>query len=264
MFDAKKYGPWAVIAGASEGVGVSFARKLGQAGINVVLIARKKDVLEDVARQVRDESGVETRVLALDLTAPDMLTKIREVTDDIEVGLVVYNAGASHSMRSFLTSSLDFSLGLVRLNPVGQVSLSHHFGTKMVARGRGGIILIGSGAGNAGSALVVTYGAAKAFTQIFAEGLWYELKPQGVDVLCVILGATDTPARAKLKLIDQPGAIVSTSDDMAQESLDNLANGPVYVPQHLAEGFRALCAMPRREATVAMSTMLETFKPLED
>jgi uncharacterized protein len=260
MFSSKKYGPWAVILGASEGVGVSFARKLAKVGINVVLIARNEDLLDKVASQVRAESSVQTRTLGLDLTAPNMLAKIREVTDDIEVGLVVYNAGASHNMQPFLSAPLEFSLKLISLNPVGQVSVSHHFGTKMVARGRGGIILIGSLAGNAGSPSVIAYGGAKAFTQIFAEGLWYELRPQGVDVLCVVLGATDTPARTRLNLTDQPGSIVSNPDDVAQESLDALADGPVYVAKHLAEGFRQLCSLPRREAVEAMGNLVGTFR----
>lgn len=260
MFDPSKYGPWAVIAGASEGIGASFARQLGKAGINLVLIARKQALLEEVADQVRTDSGVQVRTLALDLTAPDMLERIREVTDDVEVGLVVYNAGASHGMGRFLEAPLEGALKLISLNPVGQVSLSHHFGRKMAARGRGGIILIGSLAGNAGGAGVVPYSAAKAFTQIFAEGLWSELSPEGIDVLCEVVGATDTPARAKLNLKDQPGSIVANPDDVAQESLDALADGPVYVPAHLAEEFRKYCSLPRREATQAMRALLNSFR----
>lgn len=189
-----------------------------------------------------------------------MLERVREVTDDVEVGLVVYNAGAAHGGGPFLQASSEVALNLIRLNPVRQVLLSHHFGNKMAARGHGGIILMGSLAGNAGGASVVAYSAAKAFTQIFAEGLWSEIKPLGVDVLCVVLGATDTPARARLGLMDSPGQIVADPADVAQSSLDNIANGPVLVPEHMAGAFRQFCSLPRKEAAEAMRDLLLSFK----
>ena len=197
MFDALKYGPWVVIAGASEGVGESFARKLGQAGLNLVLIARKQASLEQVAEQVRTESGVQVRTLPLDLTSSDVLERVCAITDDIEVGLLVYVAGANQSMERFFDAPLASALRVVRLNPIGQVTLSYHFGKKMSSRGRGGIILIGSLASSAGATPLVAYCASKAFTQNFAEGLWSELQPRGVDVLYVLLGATATPNRQR-------------------------------------------------------------------
>ena len=180
MIDAKAYGPWALIAGASEGLGVSFAHQLAKAGLNLVLIARQKDLLERVARDVTVQSSVRVRVLPADLAGPDILERVREVTDNLEVGLLVFNAAASPGLGTFLDATLDAVLKAVRLGPVGQTSLAHHFAGRMAARHRGGIILIGSLAGNAGAATTVLYSAAKAFAQIFAEGLWSELKPLGV------------------------------------------------------------------------------------
>jgi short-subunit dehydrogenase len=258
--NAAQYGPWAVIAGASEGVGEAFAHQLADAGINLVLIARNEQALDRVAEAVRAQNGVEVRVLSLDLTSPDMLALVRAATDDLEVGLVVYNAGASHGMGRFLDAPMEASLQLVRLNAVGQVSLAHHFGRGMAARGRGGILLIGSLAGNAGAATIVPYAAAKAFTQILAEGLWSELKPHGVDVLCVVLGATDTPARARLGMKDDPGQIVSSPEDVARESLAAIADGPVLVPTHLASACQHFCAAPRRQAAEEMTSMILGFK----
>lgn len=256
MIAASEYGPWAVVAGASEGMGVAFAQKLGEAGINVVMVARKKDLLEKMAADVRARSGVQTRTLALDLTSLDMLERIRNVTDDLDVGMLIYNAGAGDNMGFFLEAPIESSLKVMRLNPVGQVLLCHHFGKKMAARGRGGIILMGSVAGTAGAASAVTYSAAKAFTQNFAEGLWAELKPRGVNVVCIAVGATNTPARAKLNLSDKPGSVVSEPDALAQDSLDALDDGPIFVPKHLVEQFQLYSSLPRREAVEAKTAKM--------
>ena len=257
LLDSTKYGPWALILGASEGVGVAFARQLGQAGINSVLVARQQGLLQAVAQRVRAETGVEIRTLVLDLTQPDMLDCLRSVTDNIEIGLVVYNAGAIHgSGGPFLEATLESALKVVQLNPVGQTTVAHHFGRRMVARGRGGIILMGSLAGNAGGMYVVGYSASKAFTQVLAEGLWIELKPKGVDVLCHVIGATDTPSRKRLDTVDKPDEIISDPEDIARQALDNIGNGPVIVPKHMEEVFREISSLPRRQATESMRDIM--------
>ncbi len=261
MFDAKSYGPWALIAGASEGVGASFAHQLAAMGINLVLVARQQSVLERLAQDVIAESKVQVRTLALDLTAFDVFDQIREITDDVETGLVVFNAAASTGSGSFLDAPIDDVFKAARLGPMAHATLAHHFGKRMVARKRGGIILIGSLAGNAGGASAVFYSAGKAFAQIFAEGLWAELKPLGVDVLYAVLGATRTPVRERLGLKDSPGQFIAEPDDVARECMENIANGPVLVPEHLAEGFRQFCSMPRRQAAETMSSLLLGFKP---
>jgi short-subunit dehydrogenase len=109
MLDAKSYGPWAIIAGASEEIGVSFAHQLGRAGINLILVARQKNLLEEVAREVCGESPVQVqvRVLPLDLTRTDVLDRVREVADEVEIGLIVLSAAASTGMGTFLDASLD-------------------------------------------------------------------------------------------------------------------------------------------------------------
>ena len=260
MIDAKSYGPWAIITGGSEGVGASFAYQLARLGINLVLIARKEALLRDLAHEVTATSAVEVRVLPLDLTRADVLDQIRKVTDNIEVGLVIFNAAASTGMGSFLDASLDDVVKAVHLGPLATVSLAHHFGKSMAARGRGGIILVGSLAGNAGAATTVFYSAAKAFAQVFAEGLWSEMRPLGVNVLYAVLGATRTPARERAGIKDSPEQFVAEPDDVTRECLDNISNGPVLVPAHLAEAFEMFCSMPRRQAAETMSKLLLGFK----
>jgi short-subunit dehydrogenase len=252
MISAKQYGPWALIVGGSEGIGASFARKLAHAGINLVLIARRPGPLEDLAGRLRAEAGVQVRVLQLDLSSarPDMLERICDVTDDIEVGMLVYSAADTGHISPFLEQTLERAVSSVRLIALSQAALAHHFGAKMAKRGRGGMLLLGSLTGNAGTANLATYGASKAFTQIFGEALWAELRPHGIDVLVLVVGATDTPARARsgarnLMPLTHP-------DEVAQLGLDNLANGPVFVMPPMTALFQQLCSLPRLQAVERM------------
>jgi short-subunit dehydrogenase len=229
MIDTNHYGPWAVIAGGSEGVGSALADSLAQAGINVVLIARKSDPLEETANKVRAH-GVQVRTLSLDLLLPDAVAQIRQVTDDLEIGLLIFNAGANSYGHEFVTSELDKVQGVIDLNITRQLELAQHFGAKMKERGRGGIMLLGSLAGYLGSEQQSIYGAAKAFSRVFAEGLWLELKPFGVHVVELVLGVTRTPAMERAGLrFDIPGLNVAEAEDVAREGLDHLADGPVWI-----------------------------------
>ncbi len=252
--DSGKYGPWAVIAGGSEGIGSAIARDIAKQGINSVLIARKPEALLAVETELR-ALGVEVRTLALDLTAPDMLSRIRAVTDDLEVGLLVYNAGASPRTGFFVDWPLEDVLKVIRLNVEGQAVLAHHFGQRMAARGRGGIVLMGSLAGVAGSPSVAAYSGAKAFSQMLGESIWWELKQRGVDVLHVVVGQTDTPAMARLGIVYPEGESV-TGEAVAQHTLANLANGPILVMPEMQEGFVQLCTPDRRAVTEANASYI--------
>ncbi|MEZ4331566.1 MAG: SDR family NAD(P)-dependent oxidoreductase [Myxococcota bacterium] len=255
----QRYGPWAVIVGGSEGVGASFARKLARAGLDLVLLARKPGPLAELEKALRSEFPVEVRTASLDVTAPDLLAQVKRLTDDLDVGLLIYNAG-SVLPQPFLDAPLEDALHAMRLNPIGQLTLCHHFGRRLRARERGGIILVGSISGCAGAAGTAVYSGAKAFTQRFGEGLWAALKPCGVDVLTLVIGATRTPFMERAGLpLDHPDMPASDPDDIAQLGLDELANGPVQVPAHLQETFAALSSMPRRAATEVMTRAAESF-----
>jgi uncharacterized protein len=260
---AEQYGPWALIAGGSEGVGASFARKLAAQGLNLVLLARKPEPLEEVARQIRADHPVQVRAVPMDLTAPDVLHQIRAATDDIAVGLLIYNAGAESQMVNFLDRSLDGVSAPIRLNVIGTTTLCHHFGTLMRERGRGGIILVGSMAGFAGSALVATYAGSKAFLQVFAESLWFELRPHGIQVLGLILGTTKTPAMERVGLVfDEAVHRPMESDDAAQEGLDHLADGPTWIAGKQNRKFGdILRTSDRRQMVEMMSNVAMTVAP---
>ncbi|MEV0810976.1 SDR family NAD(P)-dependent oxidoreductase [Micromonospora sp. NPDC050200] len=226
-FDRERYGPWAVVAGGSEGVGAAFADHLARAGVNLVLIARRPGPLAAAAAALRGR-GVRVHTVEQDLTAPDALARIRSVTDELDVGLLIYNAGANTYRGEFVESDPVGVQRVIDLNVTAPLLLCRHFGRRLKLRRRGGILLVGSLAGYLGHADIGVYAAAKAFSRIFAEGLWLELQPYGVDVLELVLGVTRTPAmrRAGVRL-DLPG--VAEPDQVAAEGLASLAAGPVLV-----------------------------------
>lgn len=229
MPDITKYGPWAVIAGGSEGVGAEFATQLADEGYNLVLLARKAGPLEETAAAAR-ERGVEVRTLSVDLTAADAVQQITDLTKDVEVGLFIYNAGANSYGSEFVIGDLDKFQTLIDLNITAMLHLTHHYGAAMRERRKGGIILIGSLSGNLGHAHQSIYSGVKSFSKVFAEALWLELREHDVDVLEYILGVTRTPAMERGGLnFDIPGLVIGEPKDAAAEALANIANGPVVV-----------------------------------
>ena len=156
---AQRYGRWAVIAGASEGIGASLADQLAALGMDLVLIARNGPLLDEVAARAREEHGVQTRAVVQDLTDPDVGAKIADATDGLDVGLLIYNAGASERTTPFLDNEIEYSLKQVALDCTAPITLAHHFGEAMVERGRGGIVLVASLACLAGSATLAMYSA---------------------------------------------------------------------------------------------------------
>ncbi|WP_237166544.1 SDR family NAD(P)-dependent oxidoreductase [Mycolicibacterium hippocampi] len=224
-----RYGPWAVIAGGSEGVGAEFARLLAGAGLNLVLIARKSGPLQQTAADCRTQ-GVEVRELALDLTDPAAVDRIIDETSDLEVGLLIYNAGANTCSQRFLDGDLADFGSVLDLNVGTMLALVQHYGRLMRDRRRGGILMVGSMAGYLGSDRHTVYGGVKAFGRIFAEGLWLELRDYGVHVLELVLGVTRTPAMERVGLnFDVPGMRVADPADVAKEGLEQLPQGPVFI-----------------------------------
>jgi short-subunit dehydrogenase len=251
-----RYGPWAVVGGASEGTGAAFARGIASEGINVVLVARRAGPLDALAAAIRDERGVDTRVVALDLSDPDADAVLADATQGLDVGLYVSNAGADPYGQRFLDGDVDDWSAMVQRNCVVPLRLCHHFARSMVARGSGGILLVTSGAAWAGGDRLATYSATKAFDLVFGESLWAELGPQGVHVLSFVLGATDTPAfRA---LVEKYGSVVppalDDADAVARDGLAHLGDGPTRHAASMGGGDASLVGtMSRRDAVMLMS-----------
>jgi short-subunit dehydrogenase len=225
-----RYGPWALIAGASEGIGASFARQLAGAGVNVALFSRRLEPLEALAAEIRASTSAEVRVASIDLTSSTVLADLEPLLDGIEVGLLVYNAGAESGAGNFVERPIEDALHLIELNCRAPILLTHRFGKEMAARGRGGMILMTSMAAGAGSAYTAVYGSTKAFDRTLAEALWVELGQHGVDVVGVVAGLTDTPAMRGLGLDMEDNAFpIMTADDVAGEAIGALGHGPMWV-----------------------------------
>jgi short-subunit dehydrogenase len=248
--DFSQYGPWAFIAGGSEGVGASFARMLAANGINVVIAARKPDPIQALAAELRSEFGVEVRELPLNFCAAGMLEQVKAATQDIEIGMLIYNAGAENSLSPFLERKPGRAEMMIALNVTAPTQLTYLFGAGMRERGRGGIIIVGSNSCHTGAPRQVVYSASKAYEFNFAEGLWAELKPYNVHVLGLILGLTNTPnlARTGFKPDAEAGLVMSEPDDVAQQGFDHLGLEPIHCIGGWTERWRQLRGLPRGEA----------------
>jgi short-subunit dehydrogenase len=189
---ANYFGPWALIAGASEGIGEAFAREIAKKGINIVLVARRKILLEKLCSDISKEYQVETKAVQIDLASDDVLEKITKETENLEIGLMVYNA-ASSPIGLFYHFNLEQQFKVINVNVIGPMLFTHYFGQLMKDRGKGGIILLSSLAGLQGDPYHAHYSATRGYTMNLAEALWFEMKKYGVHVMVCAAGATKTP-----------------------------------------------------------------------
>ncbi len=192
MTDFKtKYGSWALVAGASEGLGAAFAEALAERGLNLILIARRLDKLEALSLQLKETYHVEIQVYALNLSDFESVKKLLSQCQQT-IGLLVYNA-AYAPIGYFENISAESLEQIVDVNIKAPLLLSKLLSTQMIERKKGGIVLMSSLAGAQGSPKIATYAASKAFNAILAEGLWSELKKHQIDVLASCAGAISTP-----------------------------------------------------------------------
>lgn len=253
-------GPWALILGASEGLGEAWAREAAAQGLSVALVARRADALAEVAASIGDEHDVETRTIAADVGAADLIETLEAATGGLEIGLVVYNATMGH-LGTFLAQNPADVQTMVDVNCRGPLRIAHHYGTAMRARGRGGIILMSSGAGLAGGPGNAVYAAAKAFDLVLGEGLSREFRAFGVHVLSIIGPAIDTPnfrrenpnTKALLAAPMLPG-------ELAREAYARLGEASSWVPgEAWREGLAMLATLPREQQIDAMAASVRAM-----
>jgi short-subunit dehydrogenase len=247
---SERYGPWAVVAGASEGIGAAFATALAGAGLNVALAARRAEPLDALADWLRGSTGAEVRTVTADLGTPAGLAALATATAGLDVGLLVANA-AYVPVGPFLDRDADDLQRVIDLNVTAPLRLARHYLPAMAGRGRGGLILMSSLAGQQGSPGITTYAATKAFGAVLAEGLWAELRGRGVDVLACVAGAVETPGLAKAKPRRAPGTVAPSV--VVDAALRALGRRPRVVPGALMKVSSAL--MPRlltRRAAIAL------------
>ena len=255
----QKYGSWAVVAGASEGLGATFADQLAVWGLNLILIARREELLESLAGQFSTKYHIQVKILKLDLSRSDSAEYIIQETTGLDVGLLIYNAAFS-AVGPFLNYALNDHFKEVDTNIRTPLALTYHFGEHMLSRGRGGIILMSSLSAFQGSAFISNYAATKAFNILLAEGLWEEWRGRGVDVLVCIAGATRTPnyvasaPKRTGRFSDstlEPGLVV-------YEALAALGRQPYVIPgrSNRFASFIMRHLMPRRMAIRMMGRIL--------
>jgi len=219
---AERYGPWAVITGASAGIGAEFARRIAERGVNVVLVARRRNRLEALASNIEDMCQVEARVAPADLASRDIVEVLRPALNGIEIGLLVNCAGFGSS-GPFLDMDPSVQEAMLNLNCRAPMLLTHEIAQGMRERGKGAVIFVSSVNGFSGARGMANYNATKSYDLLFAEGLAAELKPHGVDVQALCPGGTNSefqrvagldPRRfgplARL-IFASPASVVSTS-----------------------------------------------------
>jgi short-subunit dehydrogenase len=242
-----RYGPWAVIAGASEGLGAAFAEALAARGVHLVLLARREDVLNELAEKLRASHGITVRPLACDLADPAFARDLGAAIEGLEVGIAVYNAAYSFVGRLF-DRPLAEALRVVDVNVRAPLVFLHALVPPMIARRRGAVVLMSSLAGFQGSPRLAAYAASKAFNTILGESLWAELSPEGIDVVVSAAGAIRTPNYGKALQKEAPGTL--DASQVAERTLDALGHGPVVIPGATNKLASALLRrlLPRRSA----------------
>lgn len=249
----RQYGPVAVITGASSGIGRSFATELAGRGLDVVLVARRRDRLEELADTLRDTHGVDVTVLPADLADPAAAGKILDAVAQLDVGLLVSNAGFGVK-GVFEEGDAETLSSMLMVNCQAPTQLAHGLAPRLKQRGRGGVIFTSSVEGLLGCPYSAGYSATKAYVIALGEALWAEFGPSGVDVLTLCPGATDTEA-PRLQGID-PTSLqdLMSPDDVARSALEQLGNGPTHIPSaHYRGLFDTLLSVPRHEALTAMA-----------
>ncbi len=223
----ERFGPWAVVAGASAGLGAEYAVQLARRGLHLVLVARREEPLNALGARISAECGVQVRPLALDLARADAGDVVAGFTEGVDVGLLVYNAAFS-VIGPFLERPLEDHLREIDVNCRGPLVLAHRLGGRMVARGRGGIVLMSSLSATMGSALIANYAATKAYNMVLAEGLWEELREAGVAVMACAPGAVRTPNYEASGA--RGGGPAQSPTQVVVETLARLGTGPQIVP----------------------------------
>ncbi len=225
QLDKHVYGPWALVTGASSGIGQEFARQAAANGINVVLLARREERLNEVAAEIRARYDVETRVVAVDLSRDGILEPVTEVTDDLDIGLVVSNAGAGNP-GPFISLSHERLREIVQLNVISHLDLAHHFGRRLAERGRGGIVLVSAVAAAAGLPYMANDSATKAYPLNLGEALHVELRQAGVNVTVLVPVLVNTPVVARIGLdrMGLPAELISTEQAVDEAFTALVAN----------------------------------------
>jgi len=223
----KQYGPYALVAGGSNGLGAAFAESLARRGLNLVLMAREQERLEATAKQLKEKYSVDILTFAVDLADYEKVKSLI-ISANVSIGLFVYNAAYAPIGLFEITDENQLSLAAA-VNVRTPLLLSKLLSPPMIQNERGGIVLMSSLAGAQGSPKLAAYAATKAFNAVLAEGLWKELRPHGVNVIGCVAGAILTPGYQQAeKTKPAPGTL--PAEKVVEQTLKALGKGPIVIP----------------------------------
>ena len=254
LLDKSKYGPSAIVTGASSGIGNSFAKLLAAEGFDLLLPARRIDHLTELAKDLQSAYGVSVTPLKVDLNNISAVGTIFDAAANMDVGLLINNAGFRDA-GAYQDIDPGRAASMIDVNDKLPVLLTHRMIPRLLARGKGGILFTGSIEANMGFPLSCVYAATKAFTRSLGEGLWGELEGHNIDVLVIEPGSTDTENYARQGLDASGNDAVWHPDDVARAGLENIANGPILGIGDASEreAILGMAAMPRKVALKILS-----------
>lgn len=241
LVDKRRFGPWAIVTGSSSGIGRELARQLAASGLNVVLVARRLELLDELGRQLVAEYGIEYRSVGVDLTSADFMDPIIAATDDLEVGLLISNAGEPLP-GEFLGLALDRLERQARLDVTAPLRLIHHFAGRLAQRGRGGVILVSAMGAGHGLPLVSASAAGRSFILSLGEGLDVEFAKHGLNTTVLITGPTETRVLGMLGLdpARMPIRPQSPQGTAAEALAALIANRPTHLSGRMSRLFYRL------------------------
>jgi short-subunit dehydrogenase len=221
----QQFGSWAIVTGASSGIGKEFAFQLASKGLNIVLIARRENLLQELSKEIANTYNVQTKYLVLDLTHNNFIDQLEIFTQKLDVGVMISNAGGARMGAFVKIPVIDFQ-NMIQLNVTAQMKISHWFSTRRISEfKKGALLLVSSTTAFQGVPYAADYAAAKAYVLNLGEALNYELKNDGINVTVLIPGPTDTPG-------------LNENDDA--NMAEHLPMKPQAVDKLVAEGLIAL------------------------
>ena len=249
----KKYGAWAIVTGSTDGLGKQFAEQLADIGFNLVIVARRKNLLDDLSKKISATYKVDCLAIDLDLSTNDAVSALFDKTNHLDVGLIVAAAGFGTS-TNLIEADIKFEKQLIDLNCRCLLEMSHFYGKKFAAQKKGGMILISSLLGFHGAFGTANYAASKAYVQALGEGLYFELIKHNVDVLTVAPGPINTGFAATAGM--QFGMALKP-ENVAKESLASLGKKITLLPGFLSKFlYLSLCPLVFRNLKVMVMGMV--------
>lgn len=222
----KKYGEWALITGASSGIGEEFAKQLAKLGMKLILIARRKDRLLTLSSYLKEKYNTESIIIPVDLSKENILDEIKDFTNDKEIGILINNAGFG-STGEFVNCDTSKEIDMIKVNCLAPTILTHHFLPDMIKRRKGAIIFLGSMVAFQPTPMMATYSATKAFNLFLGEALWWELKKYNIDVLALNPGGTNTEFQRIAKV--GVGPVPREASDVVKTALNALGKKPSVI-----------------------------------